>query len=76
MKRSEFIFKLQQELVPHRMGIFCISERSVAQGGNGVMMPGCVKCRLNLQTDVQFIEHLLMEVLPEAVEKILNHARP
>ena len=76
MKRSEFILKLQQELNQHRMGIFCTSERSMAQGGDGVVMPGCVKCRLNMQTDVQFIEHLVMKVLPGAVERILNHASP
>ena len=36
------------------------------------MMPGCVKCKMNFQTQRQYMEHLVMRVLPEAVEKILN----
>ncbi len=72
MKRSEFILKLQRELREHRYDFFCTSARSIAQGGDGVIMPGCVKCKESFQTSGQFLEHLVMRIMPEAVERILS----
>ena len=72
MKRKEFIFLLQRELRLHSFAVFCSTERSMAEGGDGVMAPGCVKCKMNFQTREQFMSHLLMQVLSEVVEKILG----
>lgn len=44
----------------------------MAEGGTGVMAPGCMLCKVRLNTRGQYLEHLLVDVLPEAVEKILG----
>ncbi|MGA2813652.1 MAG: hypothetical protein ABSG16_19790 [Candidatus Acidiferrum sp.] len=75
VKRQEFISKLQQELRKHQKDYFCSEERSMAEGGTGVMAPGCMLCKVRLNTSGQYLEHLLVDVLPQAVERILNDAR-
>jgi hypothetical protein len=75
VKRLEFIQKLQEELYPHQFDVFCTEDVPMAHGGKGVMMPGCVKCKINFQTHRQYMEHLVMRVLPEAAERILNEAK-
>jgi hypothetical protein len=72
VKRQEFIFKLQQELRKHQFDTFVDNPPSVAQGGHGVVAPGCTACRVRLNTHDQFMGHLVFEVLPEAVETILH----
>jgi hypothetical protein len=72
VKRKEFIHKLQQELRRHQKDYFCSETRSMAEGGTGVMAPGCMLCKVRLNTSGQYLEHLLVDVLPEAVEKILG----
>lgn len=47
----------------------------MAEGGTGVMAPGCMLCKVRLNTSGQYLEHLLVDVLPQAVERILNDAR-
>jgi hypothetical protein len=55
----------QAEIMRHSMSTFCTEEKSMAQGGTGVIVPGCPSCRLRLQTMNQFMAHLAEDVLPE-----------
>jgi hypothetical protein len=72
VKRSEFIFQLQQELRKHRFETFVNEPLSVAEGGRGIVAPGCTLCRVRMNTTTAFLEHLVFEVLPGVVEKILG----
>jgi hypothetical protein len=66
VKRKEFIQELQKELGRHRKDYFTSA---------GYVAPGCVLCKDRLNTNGQYLEHLLVDVLPGAVEKILNVAK-
>jgi hypothetical protein len=63
VKRLEFIQKLQKELGRHRKDYFTDA---------GYVAPGCMLCKVRLNTNGQYLEHLLVDVLPGAVEMILN----
>jgi hypothetical protein len=43
---------------------------SIAQGGNGVVTPGCPACRKRLFTMANFMDHLADDVLPPLSDKI------
>jgi len=72
VKRSEFVSQLQQELRKHHFDTFVDEPPSVADGGHGIIAPGCTLCRKRINTTTAFLAHLVLEILPEAVEKILD----
>jgi hypothetical protein len=43
---------------------------SVAQGGNGVVVPGCPACQKRINTMNQFLDHLAEDAMPALVEKL------
>jgi hypothetical protein len=43
---------------------------SIAQGGNGVVTPGCPACRKRLFTMDNFLNHLCEDVLPGLLDKL------
>jgi len=53
-----------------QVGYFCGRTTKHAQGGSGVVVPGCSICKTRLQTVNQFIDHLCANVLA-AVEREL-----
>ena len=43
---------------------------SVAQGGKGVVVPGCLACKKRINTMSQFLDHLADDVMPALIEKL------
>ena len=64
MKRSELLRALQTELRRHDFSTFLTEEPSMADGGPGVVVPGCPACKKRLQTMANFMDHLADDVLP------------
>jgi hypothetical protein len=60
----------QQELMRHHWDTFSTQPLTIAQGGTGVIVPGCVACRKLLYTNNQYLSHLALDVLPEILEKM------
>ena len=56
------------EFARHRWDTFVDEPPSIAQGGRGVVVPGCSTCKARLQTVNQFTDHLAVKVW-EAVER-------
>lgn len=54
----------QAELQRHTFDFFVDNPPSIAEGGKGVVTPGCPACRKRLQTVNQFVSHLAEDVLP------------
>lgn len=55
----------KQELLKHEWDHFVTGDgRSIAQGGQGVVVVGCKGCRISMQTQNQFMHHLAEDVLP------------
>jgi hypothetical protein len=62
----------QAELRKHGWDTFVDEPPSMAQGGKGIVTPGCPHCRKKLYTTNQFIEHIANDVLPGIIEAVLR----
>lgn len=56
--RRDVIAAVRAEFGRHKFDTFVIDPPSIAQGGEGVVVPGCVQCKLRMETDVQFLRHI------------------
>lgn len=70
MKKSELIKALQTEIRRHDLHTFVQDPPSVAQGGQGVTVPGCPACQKRLNTSRDFVEHLALDVIPKLIENL------
>lgn len=71
--RSELLEAAQHELMKHHWDTFCTEPLSIAQGGKGVIVPGCVHCRQILYTGNQYLSHLALDVLPEIIDRFIGN---
>jgi hypothetical protein len=62
----------QEELMKHHWDTFCTQPLSIAEGGKGVIVPGCVECRVILYTNNQYLSHLAIDVLPQILENVIS----
>ena len=70
MKKSELLRALQSEIRRHDFSTFLTEEPSMADGGPGVVVPGCPACRKRLFTMANFMDHLADDVLPVLIDKL------
>ena len=70
MKKSDLLRALQQEIRRHDFNYFVHEAPSIAQGGNGVVVPGCPACMKRINTMSQFLDHLADDVMPALIEKL------
>jgi hypothetical protein len=70
VKKSELLRLLQQEIRRHDFNYFVHEPPSIAQGGRGVVVPGCPACEKRINTMSQFLDHLADDVLPVLIEKL------
>jgi hypothetical protein len=63
MDKAAIVSAVKDEFRKHTWDTFVDEPPSVAQGGTGVVLPGCPKCRKRIQTMGQFIDHLSEHVL-------------
>jgi hypothetical protein len=73
MKRSELVHALQTEIRRHDFSTFLDEKPSMAQGGKGVVIPGCPACRKRINTMAQFLDHLADDVLPSLLNNLSGH---
>jgi hypothetical protein len=59
----------EEELMRHEWDCFVIEPLSIAEGGKGVIVPGCVACKKLLYTNNQYLSHLALDVLPNILEQ-------
>lgn len=53
MKKTDLLHALQTEIRRHNFNTFVETPKSMAQGGTGVVVPGCSACRKRLNTMAQ-----------------------
>jgi len=70
MKKSELLRALQTEIRRHTFDTFVDTPPSVAQGGNGVVVPCCPACRKRLFTMANFVDHLEEDVPTDLISKL------
>jgi hypothetical protein len=69
MQKSALLRALQQEIRRHDFNYFIDEPPSIAQGGKGVVVPGCPACEKRINTMSQFLDHLADDVMPALIEK-------
>ena len=74
MKKTDLLRALQTEIRRHDFSTFVDQQPSIAQGGSGVVTPGCPACRKRLFTMQNFMDHLADDVLPGLVDKLSTGA--
>jgi hypothetical protein len=75
MKKSELLHALQSEIRRHDFSTFLTATPSMANGGPGVVVPGCPACKKRLQTMANFMDHLANDVLPRLIESLSEESK-
>jgi hypothetical protein len=68
MQESALLAAPKTELPRHDFSHFFDEPPSIAQGGRGVVVPGCPRCKKRIGTMPQFLDHLTDDVLPAVLE--------
>jgi hypothetical protein len=64
---SAILAAVRKEFPKHTWETFVTEPPSIAQGGRGVLVPGCPLCRKIINTTPKFVDHLLYDVLPKSL---------
>ena len=75
MKKTELLRALQTEIRRHDFSTFLDETPSMADGGKGVVVPGCPECRKRLFTMANFMDHLADDVLPGLIDRLSSEAQ-
>jgi hypothetical protein len=70
VKKSVLLRALQQKIRRHDFNYFVHEPPSIAQGGRGVVVPGCPACKKRINTMNQFLHHLTEDAMPVLIEKL------
>ena len=69
MQKSVLLAAIQHEIQRHDFSTFVDELPSMAQGGKGVVIPGCPVCKKRLNTMGQFLDHLA-DAMPALIERL------
>jgi len=75
VKKSELLKALQQEIRRHDFNYFVQEPPSIAQGGRGVVVPGCSACRKRINTMGKFLDHLAEDAMPALIERLSTESK-
>ncbi len=70
---AQILEAAQAELMRHGWDTFVNNPPSMAQGGKGVVVPGCTACRKILYLDHDYLSHLALDVLPQILNRIVHN---
>jgi hypothetical protein len=71
MDPDEILRAAQEELMKHDWNTFCTQPLSIAEGSEGVIMRGCVKCRVLLYPNNQYLSYLAIDVVARILEGVI-----
>jgi hypothetical protein len=54
---------IRAEMGRHKFDTYVDDRPSIAQGGRGVVVPGCSICKVRLSTVGQFVDHLTKSIV-------------
>jgi len=72
MLKSDLLRAIQQEIQRHDFSHFVENPPAVAQGGKGVVVPGCPACKKRINTMSQFLDHLADDAMPALINQLSN----
>lgn len=62
MDARQIISAVRAEFPKHSWDTFVSNPPAIAQGGNGVVVPGCPACKTRINTMNEFMEHVEVKV--------------
>ena len=68
MQKSALLAAIQAEINRHDFSHFIDEPPSIAQGGKGVVVPGCPACTQHINTMPQFLDHLANDAMPSLLD--------
>ena len=74
MKKTDLLYAIQREIKKHDLDYFVEGPPTIAQGGRGVVTPGCPTCKKRFQTISQFADHIAFDVLPPLLDQLRTEA--
>ena len=74
MRKFVLLAAIQQEIHRHDFSHFIDEPPSIAQGGKGVVVPGCPACRKRINTMPQFLDHLANDAMPALLDRLANRS--
>ena len=74
MDKAKILMTARTEFMRHSWDTFVNEPAPVAQGGKGVVITGCPRCRKRLNTIDQYMRHLADDVLPNILDRVLADA--
>jgi hypothetical protein len=72
MLKSELLAAIRHEIYRHDWSQFVDELPTIAQGGRGVVMPGCPTCRVRINTMGEFLDHLA-NAMPTLLESLISN---
>jgi hypothetical protein len=70
VQQSVLLRELHKEIRRHDLSTFVEDPPSVAQGGKGVIVPGCPCCKETIRHNRTVLDHLTNDVLPTVINKL------
>ena len=74
MDKHKILAAAKAELQRHLWDTFVDYPPAVAEGGKGVVIPGCTACKKRINTNSQYLRHLADDVLPVILRKAFEIA--
>ena len=72
MQKSALLAAIQREIHRHDFSHFIDEPPSIAEGGKGVVVPGCPACKVRINTTSQFLDHLANDAMPRLIDRLSN----
>jgi hypothetical protein len=70
MQKPALLAAIQAEIQRHDFSHFVDEPPSVADGGKGVVVPGCPVCKIRINTTSQFLDHLANDAMPALLNRL------
>jgi len=69
MQKSALLTAIQKEIYRHDFSHFVDEPPSVAEGGKGLVIPGCATCNVRINMTSQFLDHLANDAIPPLLDR-------
>jgi len=70
MPKHELLAPIQREIYRHDFGTYVENPPTIAQGGKGVVVPGCPACNRRIQSMNEFLRHLAEDAMPPLLDRL------
>ena len=70
MQKSALLAAIRAEINRHDFSHFIDEPPAIAEGGKGVVVPGCPACKVRINTRSQFLDHLANDAMPALLDRL------